>query len=276
MKSLGIHSNKGGVGKTTIALNAAVLLAQQGHNVALLDFDFGGPNLYTFFETLKIKKYLNDHFWGSAKSDEVIYHVNDALGLKSGNLFVGFANPSHESTVASIELDSKDAMKMLQSSMIMKSSLTNAPYKCDYLIIDTTPGIALTTINSFINSDIIMFIVKFSNADIEGTIHTISGLVDSLSSEATIISNNVPAKFLKDKELCVEVEKAVVKEVRDKTDMGARFLGWIERDENLLDAEFLSAVKNLRGEKTKRVIHAIDQPDSPIVFSLKGILGRVW
>jgi ATP-binding protein involved in chromosome partitioning len=42
---LAIGSGKGGVGKTTVAVNVAVALAHQGHKVGLLDADVYGPNV---------------------------------------------------------------------------------------------------------------------------------------------------------------------------------------------------------------------------------------
>lgn len=46
---IAIASNKGGVGKTTVAANLAVALAKKGARVGLLDADVTGPNIPTMF-----------------------------------------------------------------------------------------------------------------------------------------------------------------------------------------------------------------------------------
>ncbi len=44
-QTIGVYSGKGGVGKTTVAVNIAVTLAQQGERVGILDVDIDCPNV---------------------------------------------------------------------------------------------------------------------------------------------------------------------------------------------------------------------------------------
>ena len=78
---IAIASNKGGVGKSTVAVNLAVALAAAGASVGILDADITGPNLPTMmgFEQ------------GAMADGEDGLHTLEAYGVKAVSL--GFVLP---------------------------------------------------------------------------------------------------------------------------------------------------------------------------------------
>ena len=54
---IAIHSGKGGVGKSTVAANLAVVLAQEGYRVGLLDADIHGPSMPKMFHCEDARPY---------------------------------------------------------------------------------------------------------------------------------------------------------------------------------------------------------------------------
>src|SRR3954470_1220356 len=59
---IAIGSGKGGVGKSLLAANLAIYLAQLGKRVVLLDADLGGANLHTFVGVERPRVTLGDFF----------------------------------------------------------------------------------------------------------------------------------------------------------------------------------------------------------------------
>ena len=72
VRSIAIASGKGGVGKTSLAVNCAVKLTVDGRNVALLDADFGMANSHILLNQ-KIENSVNDILEKGTSIQEVIH-----------------------------------------------------------------------------------------------------------------------------------------------------------------------------------------------------------
>ncbi len=63
MKTIAVHSHKGGVGKTTVALLIAKHAATSGQKVCVVDFDFIGSGMADLFALKKVPdSYLEEYF----------------------------------------------------------------------------------------------------------------------------------------------------------------------------------------------------------------------
>lgn len=96
--TIAVGGGKGGVGKSVIAANLAISLAQKGLRTVLVDADLGGANLHTMFG-LESPSHLMEHFVSrriSALQETVVESGHPGLGLVCGGMpMAGTANPNH-------------------------------------------------------------------------------------------------------------------------------------------------------------------------------------
>lgn len=116
---IAVGSGKGGVGKTTLAVNLALALSKLGHKVGLLDADVYGPNVPLMLGTnAQPKAIANDRI-------EPIL----ALGLKV--ISVGFLNPGDKPII----------WRGPMLHQIIRQFLNSVEWgQLDYLVIDLPPG----------------------------------------------------------------------------------------------------------------------------------------
>ncbi|MFV2014873.1 MAG: MinD/ParA family protein [Candidatus Heimdallarchaeota archaeon] len=275
IKSIAIHSHKGGVGKTLISINLAALLMRQGYNVCLLDADFSAPNLHTFFN-VKTSNYVNRYINKEIKLEDCMHKIEFDQKVP-GTLQVIFADPTSESINQMVHIDARTAGNMLQGLMQLKMKLRKPPFNIDYLILDTTPGIGLTTINSFVLTDNILFIIKLSNADIHGTVEMINGILEKLPARSMLIANQIPADKIDTPEKQKYLSNLVETELNSRSSgLNVEFLGSIATDDELQSLEFETAIASLSGEESKRVIYTLDKPDHVFARTMEEIAPKLF
>ena len=116
-----VLSGKGGVGKSTVAANLAMSLAESGKKVGLLDVDVHGPSIPGLFG-------LNGQQVGLVGEEIIPVKVNDNLSVMS----IGFLLPSNKDPVIW-----RGPRKFGVIQQFLKDVLWGL---LDYLIVDAPPG----------------------------------------------------------------------------------------------------------------------------------------
>jgi len=158
VRIISISNQKGGVGKTTSAINIAVGLAKRDKRVLVIDSDPQG-NATTGFG---IDKY---------KLQKSMYHVlvEDDFPLEKAIL------PTAEGVdivPSNIQLSGAEItlFQMMSRELKLKDALSRMSKKYDYIIIDCPPSLGLLTINAFAASTDVYVPVDCSYYALEGIV----------------------------------------------------------------------------------------------------------
>jgi len=154
-KVISVCISKGGVGKTTTAVNLAASLAVSEKKTLLIDVDpFGSSAVALGFTPDKIKAGISEIF-NFTKSITYTIHKTEIE-------FLDFV----PANINSIQLDEKFA-KVTENRVILKNALKEVRNKYDYIIIDCPPVLRGITTNALTASDSILIPVKCGHLSLD-------------------------------------------------------------------------------------------------------------
>jgi MinD-like ATPase involved in chromosome partitioning or flagellar assembly len=178
---MSIHSYRGGTGKTLMGTNLAASYARD-EKVCLLDYDLRAPSLHNMFTTEQPDWWLNDYLNGDCEIDECLV---EALP----NMYVGLANPDAEAIREMMGKGRSWETQALTRTIALKKTLADMGF--GKLIFDTAPGLAYSSINAVVSSDITMLVMRMDSLDILGTKEMVKGVYELLEKPTYIVVNMV-------------------------------------------------------------------------------------
>ena len=139
VRVIGVVSGKGGVGKTTVAVNLAYALKKYDQRVVLVDCNLSTPHMASYLGTSDYKYTLNDVLLGKV---DIISALHNFDGIRH--------------IPASLDLKDIAGVDPLKLKKHIKSLIV--PSKIDFIILDSAPGLGREALAVLDVADEVIFV----------------------------------------------------------------------------------------------------------------------
>ena len=174
---IAVANQKGGVGKSTTAINLSACLAEEGKNVLVVDMDPQGNTTSGLgIDKGSLEKSVYDALIGETALSEVV--------IKTEDEHLSVIPASEDLAGAEIEL-----LEVDDRESRLKRKLTRFAKQYDFVLIDCPPSLSLLTINSLAAADSVMIPIQCEFYALEGLsqmLHTLDLIKSRLNRKLAV------------------------------------------------------------------------------------------
>ena len=175
-RTIVVANQKGGVGKTTTAINLAASLAELGQRVLVADMDPQGNTTSLGVDKENVENTVYELMLGECSIEEaIVVSEYENLSVLPSNINLA---------AAEIELVGID-----EKEYILKKAIDQVKENYDYILIDCPPSLSMLTINAMCAANTVLVPIQCEYYALEGLsqlIHTINLVQDRLNPELEI------------------------------------------------------------------------------------------
>ncbi len=260
---LAVASGKGGVGKTSIAVNLAIQLASEGNSVIMLDADLGMANIEIMFG-VRPKHALSEVISGAMQMSEVLTPTPYGVQIIAG--VSGMASAA--------DMGQPQRLRLIEGFKRLAS--------VDYLIIDTGAGISRNVIDFVLAAEDVYVVVTpepTSVQDAYGLIKVLSGHPRSIIPEIHILVNRISSASLGET-LAAKLQQAA----RQFLSLHVTYAGTIVEDDHVKKGileRIPFSVRYPHCDASLEIRHMAHELTSEMVISsggsgIQGMIGRLF
>jgi MinD-like ATPase involved in chromosome partitioning or flagellar assembly/DNA-binding MarR family transcriptional regulator len=192
-KILSIHSFRHGTGKSNLTANLAVLLAQQGQRVGIIETDRGAPGIHALFglDDQAVDTLITDFLQSNRPIEEATSDLSGMIPVGAGAVAVLSSRTALSPTGVKVG----EIAKLLQDGYdlgLLGSQFHQLVIRLnlDYLLVDTSPGFTEVTLLAMTLSDLVLLVMCLDQQDFQGTAVAVD-IARKLNVPAKLVVNQV-------------------------------------------------------------------------------------